>query len=453
LVEFEWAFDPYHEWLGISPDEQPPNYYRLLGIRDVETSPSVIEHAADQRMLHIRTFQNGRHAAASQQLLNEIAQAKLCLLNPESKAGYDARLKADQAVHHHPIAAADKPPRLKTNGQNSIRAKNTGATALVVVLGGAGLLVAALLLWLGAIVMSGGQPQGPDARTAALAADKTVEAPGKTTVSQQSTNSHPTINGADVTRPPSKAGEVREFTDLQLEFCWCPPGSFKMGDAKAKVDVTLSKGFWLGRTEVTQGSWTAVMGTTPWSDQKKVKDGSGYPAVYVNWYEAREFCRKLTERERRSGRSTGWKYDLPTQAQWEYACRAGTETVYSFGDDTGQLGEHAWFEGNAKRVGQHYAHAVASTRANLWGLHDMHGNAHEWCRDRHVDQLPGGVDPEGNGKSEKRVFGGGSWNSRAQRCRSASRISSAAEFRDISLGFRVARVPQIQSPKKTAAGP
>jgi hypothetical protein len=201
---------------------------------------------------------------------------------------------------------------------------------------------------------------------------------------------------------------------------------------------------------VTQGFWKAVMGTTPWSGQNRVKDELGYPAVYVNWYEANEFCRKLTERERRSERlSIDWKYDLPTQAQWEYACRAGTQTKYSFGDDTKRLLDHAWFKLNAEHIGQHYAHAVGAKSANPWGLHDMHGNVHEWCRDSHRDRLLGGIDPEVTAKDTDRwVYRGGSWNNWDFRCQSGARIGGFHLSRDPSVGFRVAQVPLVHSVKK-----
>ena len=131
---------------------------------------------------------------------------------------------------------------------------------------------------------------------------------------------------------------------------------------------------------------------------------------------------------------------LPTEAQWEYACRAGTQTAYSFGDDAKQLGEYAWFFNNARNAGQAYAHQVAEKKPNPWGLHDMHGNVWEWCRDWRQLKAPGGTDPEGTQESEKRVRRGGSWFDSFVNCRSANRHGYEPGIRYFHLGFRVAAV-------------
>ncbi len=119
------------------------------------------------------------------------------------------------------------------------------------------------------------------------------------------------------------------------------------------------------------------------------------PATHVSWVDATEFCKKLTAIERKARMLRGEEYRLPTEAEWEYACRAGTKTTYSFGDDEKQLGEYAWFDGNALNAGEEYAHKVGLKKSNPWGLHDMYGKLREWCSDRYGDQLAGGVDPNG----------------------------------------------------------
>ena len=166
-----------------------------------------------------------------------------------------------------------------------------------------------------------------------------------------------------------------------------PAGEFMMRDQPLHR-VTLTKSFYLGRTEVTQGQWKAVMGTTPWNSEKFVKEGDDYPATNVGWEDAVEFCRKLSEKE-------GVEYRLPTEAEWEYACRAGTTTAYSFGDDESQLGEYAWIEENTVDVGEKYAHIVGQKKPNPWGLYDMHGNVFEWCQDWYGEYPSGAVtDPD-----------------------------------------------------------
>jgi len=197
--------------------------------------------------------------------------------------------------------------------------------------------------------------------------------------------------------------------------------------------VTLTKSFYLGRTEVTQGQWKAVMGTTPWKGYSFVKEGGDYPAVYASWEDAVEFCRKLSAKE-------GVEYRLPTEAEWEYACRAGTTTVYSFGDDESQLGEYAWIEENTQYAGEGYDHIVGQKKPNPWGLYDMHGNVFEWCQDWYGEYPSDDVtDPVGPDSGSYRVSRGGGWFSSAVYCRSAVRLWITPSGRDFSLGFRVLR--------------
>ena len=253
-------------------------------------------------------------------------------------------------------------------------------------------------------------------------------------------------------------GEVRDDNDLKMKLVWCPAGTFKMGSPKSEVGrekdedqvtVKLTKGFWLGKFEVTQGEWEEVMGTTPWKGKEYVKEGAKFPAAYVSWDDAVAFCEKLTHQERAAGRlPAGWKYTLPNEAQWEYACRAGTTTRYSFGDDDAVLSDYAWWggidgDGNAKT--EQYAHQVGTRKANPWGLHDMHGNVWEWCRDVYTEKLPGGRDPEVKAdektKGSYRVLRGGGWDIGAASCRSGYRFRRRPDIRDSTIGFRAALSP------------
>ena len=246
---------------------------------------------------------------------------------------------------------------------------------------------------------------------------------------------------------------------IGMELIEIPAGKFTMGspedekdhqEDEAQVSVTLTKPFGLGKTEVTQGQWKEVMGSEPWDGrglgtQGAVKADKDCPATFVSWDDATEFCKKLTTIERQAGKlKANEKYRLPTEAEWEYACRAGTTTAFSFGDDESKLGEYAWFDGNAGDAGEEYAHKVGLKKPNPWGLRDMHGNAYEWCSDRYDSEPAGGIDPVGpNGGSDRVYRGGGYWYESVS-CRSAYRFFIVPSNRGRSVGFRVARSQSAQ---------
>lgn len=183
------------------------------------------------------------------------------------------------------------------------------------------------------------------------------------------------------------------------------------------------------------------MQTTPWKDQKNVQDGDEYPATYVNWDDASEFCRKLTDQEQKAGQlPVGSTYKLPIHAGWEFGCRAGTSTLYSFGNDPAKLGDFAWFNKNTTRNNEPYPHKVRQKKANAWGLHDMHGNVSEWCRDWCDERVRGGVDPAGPAIGEGRVVTGANWYQGSEECRVASHGAPEPSTRDSRLGFRIALI-------------
>lgn len=260
-----------------------------------------------------------------------------------------------------------------------------------------------------------------------------------------------------------EAGQVRDDNSLKMKLVWCPPGPITMENIKIEyqntggetlpvpgqspeivpVKVVLTRGYWIGKYEITQSEWKQVMQSEPWKGQENTKEGADFPATFVSWNDAVDFCAKFSAREATAGRLPGgWEYRLPTEAQWERACRAGTETKFSFGDDQSKLGRYAWFRGNAAKIGERYAHQIGQKTANRWGIFDMHGNVYEWCRDTHTEDLPGGRDPEVNRNEEpdvtRRVHRGGGWGAPAGGCSSAQRYDHSPLARVDSLGFRVA---------------
>ena len=185
-------------------------------------------------------------------------------------------------------------------------------------------------------------------------------------------------------------GDVVSFSLLEsgaesMEFVWIEPGMFQMGrdgflsDEDPMHKVSLSSGFWLGKYEVTQGQWEAVMRTKPWQengqDKNYVRSNPSHPAVHISWDDAQKFIANLNKE---AGEEL---YRLPTEAEWEYACQAKTQTKWSFGDEIDGLGHYAWYGGNTCFRNRCYGHAVGTKRPNPWGLYDMYGNVWEWVQD------------------------------------------------------------------------
>ena len=254
-------------------------------------------------------------------------------------------------------------------------------------------------------------------------------------------------NEANVTRTVNVGLPATYATDLNasvsLDMIWVQPGTFVMGspttetgreaDRETEHNVTLTQGFYLGKYEVTQAQYEAVMGFNP-SEFNATSNGDR-PVEDLNWTEALSFCEQLTLRERNAGRiPTDWAYVLPTESQWEYACRAGTTTVYSWGDDINA--SHANY--SASGVGE--TEEVGQYGANPWGFFDMHGNVWEWTADWYAAAYPADnptIDPTGPASGSKRVLRGGSWISAGADLRSAKRSGSPPSTRDNLIVFRV----------------
>ena len=230
--------------------------------------------------------------------------------------------------------------------------------------------------------------------------------------------------------------------DWGMAFAPIPAGTFEMGSSTKDAheheqpvhSVTISQPFYVGVHTVTQGQWKAVMNTEPWKGKSRVEEGDDYPAVYVSWEKAQAFIEKLNARDDES------IYRLPTSAEWEYACRAGSTTEYYFGNDVRKLKAYTWYNKNANEVGEEYAHRVGQKRANEWGLYDMHGNVWEWVEDWYSGYLSEAVtDPKGPETGSYRVIRGGSWGGPAGGARSAYRDGVAPDARGSGLGFRLVR--------------
>lgn len=258
-------------------------------------------------------------------------------------------------------------------------------------------------------------------------------------------------------------------SSIGLKMLPIPAGTFTMGSPSTEksrgrdedqVEVELTEPFLMGETEVTQAQWKAVMKTST-AEQVASKDGPlgrganlvdeasatgpDQPMCFVNWADALRFCEQLTELDREAGViDEGFKYSLPTEAQWEYACRAGTTTVFAFGDTL--TSDQANFFGKmpygVDEEGEYREKTtvVKTFKPNAWGLYDMHGNLYEWCLDWYGEALEGGKDPVGPAEGDGYIIRGGTWNRKATSCRSAYRYSSNPTARGYNIGFRVVLV-------------
>ena len=218
---------------------------------------------------------------------------------------------------------------------------------------------------------------------------------------------------------------------IGMAFRLIPAGEFLMGSPENQHPVRITRSLYLGVYEVTQEAYEQVMGVNPSSFK-----GPQRPVENVSWDDAMEFCRRLSESP--TEKAAGRTYRLPTEAEWEYACRAGSTTRYAYGDDVSVLGDHGWFDANSSST----THAVGEKRPNAWGLYDMHGNVWEWCADWYGEYTNTPLDdPAGQITGSYRVHRGGCWFSSASFCQSASRDRYQPNDRSNCLGFRVAAVP------------
>lgn len=250
---------------------------------------------------------------------------------------------------------------------------------------------------------------------------------------------------------PEKSFQLAD--GVQLEMVFVKGGVFLMGgrdDQLGRKDIVALPAhqmevddFWIGKYEVTDEQYVSVM-----SGNEVPTKRFRRPVTLVRWNEALEFCRRLSER-------TGWTFNLPTEAQWEYACRAGSQSQFCFGDDERNLGKYAWYERNESKWSDlGHPHDVGQKKPNAWGIYDMHGNVHEWCRDRWVDgrdwiigqkleQQPIYKEQPGQLRTNPHVYKGGDWGNTAGACRCAARHYAFEQDAEVNIGFRVVAIPPV----------
>ncbi len=250
---------------------------------------------------------------------------------------------------------------------------------------------------------------------------------------------------------PAYCQQLKSITNsIGMKLVLILPGTFTMGSPEEEFgrkpgetqhQVSISNWYYLGRYEVTQGQYEEVMGNNP-SEFKGAKN----PVETVSWEDAVSFCNKLSElpEEKAAGRA----YRLPTDAEWEYACRATSTTAYCFGDSSESLGEYAWFDEARPRK----RHGVGEKKANKWGLYDMHGNVGEWTQDW-FDEGPFEeiTDPTGPKEGSFRVIRGGSSMSPSVYCRSAYRERCEPSNSACIIGFRVAMGLPVKQPESASS--
>ena len=243
---------------------------------------------------------------------------------------------------------------------------------------------------------------------------------------------HLAIQGCSV-EPALDTANVEEFAGI--EFVWIPPGTFEMGSALRPEEtqkryggmaalyrnehpqhsVTITKGFWMSRYEVTRAQWESVTSNNP--SQFK---GPGRPVDSVMWVDCHEYLDSLN-------RTTGESFRLPTEAEWEYACRVGTTTEFYFGDSISRLKDYAWYKDNSNGE----THPVGLKKPNGWGLHDMYGNVSEWCQDYADNGYYANSpreDPKGPASGTDRIYRGGNWEGLVSWCRSAWRFGASPNY-------------------------
>ena len=440
-------FDPYHKWLGIPETERPISKYRLLGIADFEADRDVISAAAEQRTIYLRTLQAGEHAILVAELLNEVSQARVTLLNEEQKAAYDEQLRRQQTPEPVPEPAPVPIPVVQTVAPTPVLVRGTVTQEFPVsvvqtanrprrrkrkeiwkrpaVIGVSVVGVISVFVLVISMMSSG------DAELVVQNIPPVVTSPAVAPFDMAQAKAHQK-SWAD-----HLGVTVETANSIGMEFAVIPAGEFTMGsntfedNEKPVHKVTLTKPFQLGVYEVTQEQYAKVVGTNPSKNK-----GSANPVEQVSWLDAVAFCKLLSDLPEE--KASGYVYRLPTEAEWEHACRAGTTSDYSFGDGDSELGDFAW---NSKNSGG-TSHPVGGKQPNGFGLYDMHGNVREWCfNGLHAYPIDGSPEQQNLETTNPiRVQRGAGWNAPVDMARSSYRGRYLIHSRANDHGFRVVRL-------------
>ncbi|MBN2307758.1 MAG: SUMF1/EgtB/PvdO family nonheme iron enzyme [Candidatus Hydrogenedentes bacterium] len=407
------------------------------------------------------------HAKTAHEFPESVAWAGHVLYGDPSYAYFPSAgaLRLQQApVRHAAAAVADAPVQAPEPVSVTRRRPWAIWTACAAV---------AVALVVGAVFMltrPGRQEPAPDAGaagpTAAAPAPPEPEAPSRGGGRAVPDDGAPVEEPAEAPRPTAPV-ECETATFAGIAFVRVPGGDFMMGSASSADEVagrldadadyfqdehprhrvSISRPFWISACEITKAQWTRVMGTEPWAGQEHTSDDPDSPAVYVSWEDVQAFIARL------SAVGEG-HFRLPTEAEWEWACRAGSDWEYSFGNAHTELGRYAWYLDNTWETAGRFARRVAQKAPNRWGLYDTHGNVWEWCRDWYGEYTADAVrDPAGPPAGSGRVVRGGGWNSDAPTCRSAFRMGMQPSSRKAYVGFRLCQGGAAYAPLSREPGP
>ncbi len=476
------ADDLYTELLGIPPGPRPPNHYAILGLPLFEPDPNVVHEAVLRQTAELKRYALHRdpdRIRRVQEMLNEVNGAGVILQDPKTKGPYDEelaqKLGIGPPVPEATVVEESPPPAIPTltpvappvppppraaaaapvarqeaappARQPFLAVLRDYAVDILVLYWGWGLLALALVLAIGLPIVL--WPSSPEA-----------QAPPKPTTA---TRAEPKKRAEPVW--PFDAAEARRWQadvanelgtgveqqvtlgdGVTLHLVLIPAGRFDIGSPAAEPDrddsegqkpVAIARPFWLGKYEVTQRQREAIMGT---SDAKVA--GPDHPVERVSWDDCRALLARLNERV------PGGGFRLPMEAEWEWACRAGTASRFCFGDSDAGLGDYAWHSANSAW----FPHPVGERRANAWGLHDMHGNVWEWCASPFSTRYDGSESQGEQAPSGLRILRGGSWFNNPWDCRSAERSVRVAGFRGDNVGFRIASSARASAaPRPTKA--
>lgn len=415
-------FNPYHKWLGIPEKKCPPTFYELLGISLNEEDRAVIQSAAERQKTHIEQYLGTPYNKFANQLISQIDEAEITLLSPQLRREYDRQVdlfkKRRKKRQFDPTVISSQIPMRgnRTVGEESGLAREYAGIVSVLAIAFFGMAAASFWLPWSKLI------------------------PDNENITQPAANANAPVTPQTPSKTPEPETEKQAdnliTNSIGMEFKLLPAGTFLMGtnadknNAKPVHQVILTKPFEMGVHEVTQEQYETVMGTNPSKSR-----GSNKPVEMVSWDDAIEFCIKLSALP--AEKAAGSVYRLPTEAEWEYACRAGTTTNFSFGNDASLMDDFGWYFKNSGKA----THPVGEKKPNPWGLYDMHGNIYEWCQDfygSYPDKVV--TDPTGASSGTGRMVRGGSATNTAGYCGSAFRFNHPPpETRQARLGFRVVR--------------